>query len=157
MPDMLVRLYELPEFIDPCKDLDKDIKIKRAMSPDGARIKEFISVTFGDGWSNEFTKALYNTPSSCFVAVKGKEILGFACYDTTARGYFGPVGVTESTRGTGIGKALTLRCMIAMREIGYGYAIIGWVGPVEFYKKVCGATIIESASQGVYKNMLDVD
>lgn len=28
MPDMLVRLYELPEFIDPCKDLDKGIDRK---------------------------------------------------------------------------------------------------------------------------------
>ncbi len=156
MPDMLVRLYELPDFIDPCSEIDKDIKIKRAMSPDGARIKEFINKNFGEGWANEFLKALFNSPASCFIAVKGGEILGFACYDTTALGYFGPIGVLESMRGTGIGKALTLRCMTAMREIGYGYAIIGWVGPVEFYEKVCGATIIEAASPGVYKNMLDV-
>jgi len=157
MPDMLVRLYELPDFIDPYISIDKDIKIKRAMSPDGARIKEFISVNFGEGWANEFLKALFNSPASCFIAVKGGEILGFACYDTTARGYFGPIGVVETMRGTGIGKVLTLRCMIAMREIGYGYAIIGWVGPAKFYEKVCGATIIEASSAGVYKNMINVE
>lgn len=157
MPDMLVRLYELPDFIDPCVDMDKEIKIKRAMSPDGNRIKEFIQANFGEGWANEFQKSLFNTPSSCFIAVKEKKILGFACYDTTARGYFGPIGVAESMRGTGIGKALTLRCLLAMREIGYGYAVIGWVGPAEFYKKVCGATVIEAASPGVYRNMIDVD
>lgn len=30
---------------------------------------------------------------------------------------------------------LLLRCLTAMREYGYGYAIIGSVGPVEFYQK----------------------
>ena len=30
------------------------------------------------------------------------------------------------------GTALLLRCLTAMREYGYGYAIIGSVGPVEF-------------------------
>jgi predicted N-acetyltransferase YhbS len=157
MPDMLVRLYDLPEFIDSGESLARDIKIKRAMAPDGARIREFISANFGDSWANEYQKALFNTPPSCFIAVKNKEVVGFACYDATALGYFGPVGVLESERGSGIGKALTLRCMTAMREAGYGYAIIGWVGPADFYKKVCGATVIEPSSPGVYKNMINVD
>jgi predicted N-acetyltransferase YhbS len=157
MPDMLVRLYDLPEYFNPCEGLAQDIKIKRAMAPDGARIKEFISANFGDGWANECQKALFNTPASCFIATKNKEIVGFACYDATALGFFGPVGVLESMRGSGIGKALTLRCMAAMREAGYGYAIIGWVGPADFYKKICGATVIESSSPGVYKNMINVD
>lgn len=154
---MLVRLYELPEYFNPCEGLAEGIKIKRAMAPDGGHIKEFITAGFGEGWANEYQKALFNSPPSCFIAVKDKEVVGFACYDATALGYFGPVGVTESMRKTGIGKALTLRCMIAMREAGYGYAIIGWVGPASFYTKVCGATIIEAASPGVYKNMVKVD
>ena len=157
MPDMLVRLYELPEYLNPCEGLAGDIKIKRAMAPDGGRIKGYITENFGEGWSNECQKALFNTTPSCFIAVKDKEVVGFACYDATALGYFGPVGVTESMRGTGIGKALTLRCMLAMREDGYGYAIIGSVGPADFYAKICGATIIEAASPGVYKNMITVD
>lgn len=157
MSDMLVRLYELPEYIDINGFLGENIKIKRVMAPDTGRIKDFIQTNFGEGWANEFLKAAFNTPPSCYIAVKGKEILGFACYDATALGYFGPVGIKESVRGSGIGKALTLRCLISMKEIGYGYAIIGWVGPAEFYKKVCGATIIESASSGVYKNMIGVE
>jgi hypothetical protein len=37
-----------------------------------------------------------------------------------------------------------------MREAGYGYAVIGGVGPAEFYEKVCGATIIPGSERSVY-------
>ncbi|MEX0750197.1 MAG: hypothetical protein WD359_05250 [Dehalococcoidia bacterium] len=37
-----------------------------------------------------------------------------------------------------------------MWELGYAYAIIGGVGPAEFYAKVCGATVIENSDPGVY-------
>jgi hypothetical protein len=37
---------------------------------------------------------------------------------------------------------------------GYGYAIIGGVGPAEFYTKIAGATIIEGSSPGIYRGLL---
>ncbi len=157
MPDMLVRLYEMPEIINYTEGLEENIKIKKAMAPDYAKILEFIKTNFSEGWANECTKAFYNNPVSCYIAVCEKKITGFACYDATALGYFGPVGVLESMRGEGIGKALTLCCLNSMREKGYGYAVIGWVGPAEFYSKICGATIIEAKNHGVYQNMIGVD
>ena len=58
-----------------------------------------------------------------------------------------------------ISDANTLYGLEGTAEKGYGYAIIGWVGPQEFYKKVCGAQLIEgsSAPQTVYGNMIKVD
>ena len=53
-----------------------------------------------------------------------------------------------------IGAALLLACLSAMREEGYGYAVIGSVGPADFYKKICGAVEIEGSSPGVYRGML---
>jgi hypothetical protein len=41
-----------------------------------------------------------------------------------------------------------------MRYEGYGYAIIGAVGPIEFYQKVVGATVIEDSTPSVYGGML---
>jgi hypothetical protein len=35
----------------------------------------------------------------------------------------------------GVGRALTLSCLHAMRGYGYGYAVIGSVGPAAFYEK----------------------
>jgi hypothetical protein len=37
---------------------------------------------------------------------------------------------------------------------GYGYAIIGWAGPVEFFKKTVGAIEIPGSEGSVYKNMV---
>ena len=52
-------------------------------------------------------------------------MLGFACYDTTHKNFFGPTGVDAAKRGQGIGTALLLATLHAMREAGYMYAIIG--------------------------------
>ncbi len=49
-----------------------------------------------------------------------------------------------------IGAALLFRCLEAMWEMGYAYAIIGGVGPAEFYEKVCSAFLISGSEQGSY-------
>ena len=45
-------------------------------------------------------------------------------------------------------------CLRAMRESGYGYAIIGGAGPMKFYEKAVGATIIPDSKPGIYTDML---
>lgn len=44
-----------------------------------------------------------------------------------------------------------------MHQQGYAYAIIGWVGPVEFYKKTVGAAIIPDSAPGIYKRLINYD
>jgi hypothetical protein len=46
--------------------------------------------------------------------------------------------------------ALLLSCLRAMRDDGYAYAIIGGVGPAQYYARTVGATLIEGSSPGVY-------
>ena len=81
-------------------------------------------------------------------------MLGFGCYDTTAKGFFGPTGVDEAARGKGIGAALLLVCLHALYADGYAYGIIGGAGPVEFYEKIVGAMVIPGSDPGVYRGML---
>ena len=81
-------------------------------------------------------------------------MLGFACYDSTTKGFFGPTGVDESERGRGIGKMLLMYTLYLMRLDGYGYAAIGGAGPKDFYAKATGAVVIEGSEPGVYKGML---
>jgi len=47
-----------------------------------------------------------------------------------------------------------LSCLLDMKLKGYGYAIIGGVGPTEFYTKTVGAIEIADSTPGVYKGML---
>jgi len=119
-------------------------------------LRRFIMEHFGEGWADETEAAFSRIPVSCFIAYDDnkKKIIGFAGYDCTAPDFFGPTGVDEAERGRGVGKALLLKCLEALRDEGYGYAIIGSAGPVEFYRKVCGATVIEGSSPGIYKDLV---
>lgn len=151
MSDMLVRLYALPDR----PTVAADVQIKRVLPPDFGRVLAFVRERFSDGWAHECTAALYQSPPACFIAVRGHTLLGFACYDATAKGMFGPVGVDEAARGLGIGGALTYRCMEAMREAGYAYAVIGWPdGKEAFYERTVGATVIPDSAPGVYSRMI---
>ncbi|MBQ3230061.1 MAG: GNAT family N-acetyltransferase [Clostridia bacterium] len=157
MPDMLVKLYELPDSSALYKKLESQgIKIIRPMTPNKTKVVEWVREHFHDGWADEISAAFTKFPVSCFIAYdeNEKKILGFAGYDCTYRDFFGPTGVDESQRGKGIGGALFMRCMEAMRDEGYGYAVIGSAGPVDFYNKVCGATVIEGSIPGIYKDLI---
>ncbi|MBE6683401.1 MAG: GNAT family N-acetyltransferase [Ruminococcaceae bacterium] len=157
MPDMLVKLYELPDSSALYKKLeDKGIKIIRPMTPNKTKVVEWVREHFHDGWADEISAAFTKFPVSCFIAYdeNEKKILGFAGYDCTYKDFFGPTGVDETQRGKGIGGALFLRCMEAMRDEGYGYAIIGSAGPVDFYNKMSGATVIEGSVPGIYKELI---
>lgn len=149
--DLLVNLYDLPCDDDPTKEMaQKGIAIKRALPHDRTEILEFIRTEFSDGWADEAQRAMYNFPTSCYIATMNKKVVGFACYDTTALGYFGPLGVAKSARKLGIGSALTTKCLLAMREKGYGYIIIN-AGPVDYYIKNLNAIVIGD-HPGVYMN-----
>jgi predicted N-acetyltransferase YhbS len=80
--------------------------------------------------------------------------LGFACHDVTCRNFFGPAGVEPEARNNGIGTGLLFACLDDMRQQGFGYAIIGGVGPTAFYSKTVGAVPIEGSEPGVYRGLL---
>lgn len=155
MTDMLVKLYELPPLeAHLSKQAAAGITIRRALAPEKHMILKWIGDNFGEYWVSETDVALSRIPVSCFVATLDGEMIGFACYDVTRLGFFGPTGVSEAARGKGTGAALLLAALHDMWAKGYGYAIIGGVGPAEFYSKFSGATIIPDSSPGVYAGML---
>ena len=154
--DMLVKLYEVqdcPELMEKLKA--EGVLIKKAMTPDLTKITSWVKETFGQGWADECTAGILS--DGCWIAVKDKKVIGFACYDATMKDFFGPTGVQEDMRGHGIGKALLIRCMISMRERGYAYAIIGSAGPKDFYRKAVGAIGIEGSIPGAYRNMVGAE
>lgn len=157
MPDMLVKLYDLGDNSSLYKRLEEQgIKIMRPMTPNRHNVYDWVLEHFGIGWANEISAAFTRHPVSCFIAYdkNEKKVVGFGGYDCTYKAYFGPTGVDKAYRGKGIGKALCLRCMEALRDEGYAYAIIGSAGPKDFYKKTCGAVIIEGSDPGIYKDLI---
>lgn len=155
MPDMLVKLYELPPLEPDIEAMrEQGIVIRHAMPYEMHQVLAWVREHFSEGWASETAAAFAHQPISCFIATDERRVCGFACYEATCRDFFGPTGVEESYRKRGIGRALLLASLHALREMGYGYAIIGGAGPTEFYAKAVGATIIEGSMPGVYRDAL---
>lgn len=155
MTDMLVKLYELPELAPVLAGQQTaGINLRRALAAEKHRIVGWVRENFSAAWGSECEVALSHHPVSCFVAVHSERLVGFACHEATCKGFFGPIGVAESARDKGTGKALLLACLHDMWAQGYGYAIIGGVGPIEFYERTVGATVIENSTPGIYRGVL---
>lgn len=155
MTDMLVKLYALPPLEAALeRQASQGITIRRAIAPEKHHVLAWVRQHFSEFWVSEADSAFANRPVSCWLAVEGPALIGFGCYDSTAKGFFGPTGVSEAARGRGTGAALLIACLHDMHAQGYGYGIIGGVGPIEFYARTVGATIIEDSTPGVYGGML---
>ena len=155
MIDMLVRLYDLPDAAELYREVAATgVTLRRARAFEKHTVAAFAKEHFSAKWVSEIEVALSRQPVACFVATRDQQILGFACFDVTQRGFFGPTGVAESARSLGLGKALLFKALDALRELGYAYAIIGGVGPKEFYAKACGAVEIAGSDPGVYGDIL---
>jgi GNAT superfamily N-acetyltransferase len=155
MPDMLVKLYNLHNDSSFLSDQRKiAITIRKPIGPEKHLIIDWVKDKFSAEWASEIDTAMSNRPISSFLAIKNEELIGFACYDATALGYFGPMGVEASHRQKGTGKALLMACLHDMKLKGYGYAIIGGTEACEFYEKAVGATVIADSKPGIYKTWL---
>ena len=152
--DMLISLASLRVLAGPLTAGTQ--LIRKPIAPEHDTITAWVAKTFSSGWASEARVALNNRPVSLFIATRGdpSELIGFCCYDATARGFVGPIGVAESARGTGVGAALLRACLADMRALGYGYAVAGAVGAPEFFRRVAGAVEIPDSSPGIYRGML---
>jgi len=170
MADLLVRLYTLPPVTPLQEQLHAEgIILRRAHPSEADTIVSWVLQHFYEKWAAECKGALGHRPTTCFIATElqpvpvaagdpynlpPEKLVGFACYDIVAKGMFGPEGVRPDYRGRQIGKALLLACMHAMANDGYAYAIISWAGPVEFYERTVGATVIDGSEPGIFRGPL---
>lgn len=151
LSDLLVPLYGLP-----IMKKQEVLWIGKPLSHQSPGVLSFIEDNFSSGWKAEAAAAFGSVPPTIVTAVDipSGRLAGFCCWDCTAKGFLGPVGVHSDFRGRNVGKAVVLSVLHSMREAGYGYAVIGDAGPVEFFRKICDARIIEGSSPGIYNNPL---
>jgi len=153
--DMLVKLYELPDMAPCLTQLKKrGIEIRPAMPLEKHLVIDWVRHCFGQGWASECEAAFSRQPITCHIAIALDKLIGFACFESSCKGFLGPIGVDPSRRGQDVGKGLLLSGLHAMAAMGYAYGIIGAVGPAEFFAKVAGATEIAGSSPGIYRSQL---
>src|ERR1051325_7661486 len=151
MTDLLVNLLRLPPLDQTAQ---QDFVVRRAQPFELTPVRCFVETNFSSGWADGISVGFARQPISVFVATIDHELAGFAAYECTRRGFFGPTGVIPPAQGKGIGKALLFASLHALRELGYVYAIIGAAGPVEFYQKTVNAVVIPDSSPGLYTDLL---
>ena len=155
MPDMLVNLLRLPPVEPALEELrGAGVVVRRARPWELTAVREFVGENFSQAWADEIAVGLVRQPVTVFVALRGGRLVGFAAYECTRKDFFGPTGVVESERGRGLGRALLLAALRGLRELGYAYAVVGGVGPAEFYERTVGARLIPDSSPGVYADPL---
>jgi hypothetical protein len=155
MPDLLVKLYDLPESDPVLKRLRSDgIDVRRAIAAEKATVTGWIDEHFSKGCACECEIAFCRQPVTCNIAVRGALLLGFCCHGVVCPDFLGPIGVIAEWRKHEVGRALLLASLNALRAQGYAYAIIGWAGPVAFFERTVGATVIENSEPGIYRGML---
>jgi predicted N-acetyltransferase YhbS len=152
MGDLLVRLYDLPDATPALAAAQAaGFVIKRPLPAESRAVISWVEREFGERWAGEAATAFGRTPPAMHIAVDSEgRICGFACHDVTFRGFFGPTGVSEKLRGRGIGTALLLVALHALAAAGHAYAIIGWSGDDDFYRKTVGAIPIAGSEPGPY-------
>jgi len=155
MPDLLVNLLKLPPLKPLLDDLSASgIHIRRAQPFEITKVREFIKENFSVAWADEISVGFMRQPVTVYLATRAKRVVGFAGYECTRRNFFGPTGVSEAERGSGIGKALLIASLWGLSELGYVYGVIGGAGPVEFYQQAVGAIIIPDSVPGIYEDLL---
>jgi ribosomal protein S18 acetylase RimI-like enzyme len=155
VPDLLVRLYDLPPLSPVLETVRSNgFEIRRALAPEKAIVLPWIAEHFSRGWAAECDVAFGRQPAACLLATRDGLLCGFAAYEATCRNFLGPLGVHPDFRMNQLGRALLLAALHAMYAEGYAYAVIGGAGPVEFFRIAVDATVIEGSSPGIYRGLL---
>jgi GNAT superfamily N-acetyltransferase len=159
MADLLVRLYDLPPLAPAVEALAAaGIAVRRPAASERTPVVAWMRAHGSPGWADECAVAFGRAPIACFVAVEeaggAPRLAGVACWDAAFKNFFGPELVAPDRRGRGVGRALLLAALHAMRADGYAYAVIGWAASADFYRRAVGAVPIDGSTPGPYPRAL---
>ena len=113
------------------------VEVRRATPADAAALDRAAAV-LGGTWPAEAALSLRREPVAVHLALRGPDVVGFACHAGSRHGWLGPVGVAPEKRRRGIARVLVRRCLVDVRAEGRAAAQVCWVGPVGFYADAVG-------------------
>jgi GNAT superfamily N-acetyltransferase len=130
----------LIDLADP--PLPEGLVIRRARPEDCDLTLGAVEAMFQKAWRFETSLAFRAPEPTCYIAEQDGKVVGFADYDATNFGLFGPTGVDGKLRGKKVGAVLYRRCLQDMSALGYPYALIPTgLDRLNFYHREGGATV----------------
>lgn len=122
--------------------VSEGITVRRAGPADADDLAAMIAAEgFSPVWDREFRAVIDRVPVPAFIARRDGDVLGFACHGVHRVDWFGPIGVREAARGTGVGEALLRLCLDDQAAAGIATVQISWIGPEYFYRRTVGACV----------------
>jgi GNAT superfamily N-acetyltransferase len=117
-------------------------RIRRAVREDAPALAAMITAAFAPAQAFEIARALEVAGVHIAATVAGEPV-AFAAHDGNNRGlgWFGPAGTLPPHRRKGLGECLLAHALADVAERGQPETIIAWAGPVDFYRRACGAEI----------------
>ena len=117
-------------------------RVRRAAPGEREALRTFMERGWTVGWLDAAMLGFGHEPLGVFVAEKAGELVGFSAYEVDqCLGSFGPTGVAPTHRGRGLGARLLWACLDDLQKKRRAECQIGWVGPVGFYHRACGAVL----------------
>ncbi len=107
MSDLLVRLYDLPEFEAEQRVKTAGVMVRRALPPERHLVLDWIRKHFSEGWASEAALGLAQLPVTVWVAVKDGALLGLCLPRYHGKRLFRPDRGRRSGPGT---RASARRC-----------------------------------------------
>lgn len=113
-------------------------EVRRARR-DEAALVDAVAAEIGGAWPFELSRALTGEPPGVHLATRDGAYCAFAAHDGNNRGlgWFGPTGTWPAHRGTGLGEALLVACLVDVAA-HHAHCEVAWIGPRPFYDKVAG-------------------
>lgn len=117
MADYLVNLYDMDPSWSPEKLEEAGITIRRVLSPDKGKVMEFVRKYYEGGWESECEHAFSHDPITCYIAVQKGEIIGFSCFDATAKAISAQSASDRMRKGTAPARlSCAQRCLACGRR-----------------------------------------
>jgi mycothiol synthase len=145
--DLTRRSFDPSGLIDGLRQ--ERIDVRRLGRGDEAAFAAYLGASWGTGWQYQGLQALRSgrEPLPGHLALAGDAVVGFAVYDVTRPGWFGPIGTAAARRGKSVGTALLHACLFDWQRQGRHRGEIAGIGPLYFYVTACDAAIARAFQQ----------